>query len=78
MASSARPTTGRGGGKKDVELLALARYLDLLAGEGMNFEEVDFADWASVSSGKKSIRETAKRKQKEGGGEDQKKKKGAS
>ena len=68
----------RRGAKKDVELLALARYLDLLAGEGMDFEEVDFADWASVSSGKKSIRETAKRKQKEGGGEDQKKKKGAS
>mmetsp|Transcript_9217 Transcript_9217/g.19732 ORF Transcript_9217/g.19732 Transcript_9217/m.19732 type:complete len:398 (+) Transcript_9217:83-1276(+) len=45
--------------KNDVELLGLARYLDMLATSGRSFEEVNFNEWVEVCAGKKSIDETA-------------------
>ena len=42
----------------DVELLGLARYLDMLATCGRNFNEVNFDEWVEVCAGNKSIHET--------------------
>ena len=44
---------------KDVELLGLARYLDLLARDGRNFNDICFRQWVAVCAGTKSIGETS-------------------
>jgi ubiquitin-like domain-containing CTD phosphatase 1 len=45
--------------QNDVELLGLARYLEMLAQDGRNFDEVDFKQWVEVCAGTKSIGETS-------------------
>jgi len=42
-------------GKRDVELSGLARYLEMIAVAGVNFEDVDFSQWQDVLSGKRSL-----------------------
>ena len=45
--------------QNDVELLGLARYLEILAQDGRNFDLVDFKQWVEVCAGTKSIGETS-------------------
>jgi ubiquitin-like domain-containing CTD phosphatase 1 len=42
-------------GRRDAELLGLARYLQELATSGLNFEEVNFSWWSDVVGGKRRL-----------------------
>lgn len=48
-------------GKKDVELIGLARYLDRLASAGVSFDKVNFADWKDVMSGNRPLTDADKK-----------------
>ena len=45
----------KGTGKRDAELLGLARYLDMLAATADNFDDVDFGRWLDVLAGKSPL-----------------------
>jgi ubiquitin-like domain-containing CTD phosphatase 1 len=47
-------------GKRDTELVGIGNYLVQLASAGVNFDTVDFSQWADVVSGKKKLTDSKK------------------
>jgi ubiquitin-like domain-containing CTD phosphatase 1 len=47
-------------GKRDTELVGIGNYLVQLASSGVNFDTVDFSQWADVVGGKKKLTENKK------------------
>ncbi len=45
----------KGKAHRDTELLGLSKYLEKLAVSDVNFDEVEFDNWADVVSGKRSL-----------------------
>lgn len=50
-----KKSSATGNNKKDMELIGLARYLDILATAGVSFDKVNFSNWKDVISGNRPL-----------------------